>query len=325
MEALANDASVYISRAVAPVVTPEPIGSDFSGSDFRAKFFRVQAEGFGTSSVLDPRYQSGANIDQITVGLSDQEIIIPVRKKQIPIDRVKRDKMSPKGIQSFEGQIAAPALTDRFMLIQEARLASLISTGSNWTNTAAGSSASTYWDSPTCDVTQILAKMAASPLKYGKKVTTLVLGWAAFFALKQNPAFKSLGGDSAMGFTPQQTSSLLSELLSINAGPNAQKIEVYILGASQNTAALGQTASNSFINSNFAWMGHIPPADQASLYTRSALYSFESDPFTLIEDQDGRTDQYLYTARHVCEIAIVEPALGFCYTTPVQTPANFGG
>jgi hypothetical protein len=232
--------------------------------------------------------------------------------------------MGPKGIQSYEGQIAAPAMTTAIMLEHEQRLASLVSTGSNWSGSATGA-AGTYWDDPSYDIVQALAKATAQPLKVGKKANKIVLGWAAFFALKQNPYFKSLGGDIASGFTPAKTAELLAELISLNPGAQVDRVEVLILSASQNSAALGQTASNAFINSNFAWVGHVADQDNASLYTRSALYTYQAKPFSLREGILEATNDYAYTASQAAQVAIVEPALGFCFQTPVQTPANYGG
>jgi hypothetical protein len=232
--------------------------------------------------------------------------------------------MGAKGVQSFGGQIAAPSLTSAIMLEHEQRLASLVSTAGNWGGSTTGAS-SGYWDDPSYDVVQAIARGCAQSLKVGKKANTLILGWAAFFALKQNPFFKSLGGDIPTGFTPAKAAELISELISINLGPNAEKLTVLILSASQNSAELGQSASYGFINSNFAWTGHVAPQDDASLYTRSALYTFEAQPFALREGIIEQTNDYAYTAYQAAQVSIVEGDLGFCFATPVQTPANYGG
>ena len=324
MEAVANDPSLFISRMAAPTVNLEgDISADVSGTAFKGKFFRTDWQGLsvaGRSLVKAP----GANIRQINVGLQDSDITIPIREAQTTISTVIRDNMGPKGIQSYEGQIAAPAMTTAIMLEHEQRLASLVSTGSNWAGTTTGA-AGTYWDDPSYDIVQALAKATAQPLKVGKKANKIVLGWAAFFALKQNPYFKSLGGDIASGFTPAKTAELLAELISLNPGAQVDRVEVLILSASQNSAAFGQTASNAFINSNFAWVGHVADQDNASLYTRSALYTYQAKPFSLREGILEATNDYAYTASQAAQVAIVEPALGFCFQTPVQTPSNYGG
>ena len=323
MEAIANDPSQFISRLVAPVVRPETIGTDVSGTQFKGTFFRTDWQGMsvaGRSLTKAP----GSDIKQLNVGLSDQTITIPLREGQTTISVALRDRMDAKGIQSYEGQIAAPALTSAIMLEHEQRLATLVSTGSNWGGSTSGS-ANGYWDDPSYDAVQAIAKACAQPLKFGKKANKIVLGWAAFFALKQNPYFKALAGDIQTGFTPAKASELISELISMNLGPSADKVEVLILSAAQNTSELGQTASQSFINANFAWFGHVPPQDDASLYVRSALYTFEAQPFALREDIIPTRNEYAYTAYQAAQVTIVEPALGFCFETPVQSPTNYGG
>lgn len=180
MEAVANDPSLFISRLAAPTVNLEgDISADVSGTAFKGKFFRTDWQGLsvaGRSLVKAP----GANIRQINVGLQDSDITIPIREAQTTISTVIRDNMGPKGIQSYEGQIAAPAMTTAIMLEHEQKLASLVSTGSNWAGTVTGS-AGTYWDDPSYDIVQALAKATAQPLKVGKKANKIVLGWAAFY------------------------------------------------------------------------------------------------------------------------------------------------
>jgi len=324
MEAIANDPSQFISRLAAPTVRPETIGTDVSGTQFKGTFFRTDWQGLsvaGRSLVKAP----GSAIKQVNVGLQDQTITIPLREAQTTISVPLRDRMDAKGVQSYEGQIAAPALTNAVMLEHEQRLASLLSTGSNWGSNTTTGAAGTYWDDPSFDVVQAIAKGTAASLRVGKKANKLVLGWAAFFALKQNPYFKSLAGDIATGFTPAKAAELISELISINLGPDVDRLEVLILSASQNSAELGQAATNAFINSNFAWVGHVAPQEDASLYTRSALYTFEAQPFALREGIIETVNEYSYTAYQAAQVTIVEPALGFCFQTPVQTPANYGG
>jgi hypothetical protein len=323
MEAIANDPSLFISRMAAPTVRPDTIGTDVSGTAFKGTFFRTDWQGMsvaGRSLVKAP----GSSIKQVNVGLQDQTITIPLREAQTTISVALRDRMDAKGIQSFEGQIAAPALTNAVMLEHEQRLASLLGTTTNWGGSTTGA-AGLYWDDPSYDVVQALAKACAQPLKYGKKANKIVLGWASFFALKQNPYFKQLGGDIPTGFTPAKAAELISELISLNLGSVVDKVEVLILSASQNTAELGQAASNSFIDSNFAWVGHVAPQEDASLYTRSALYTFEAQPFALREDIIPQTNEYSYTAYQAAQVTVVEGNLGFCFDNPVQTPSNYGG
>lgn len=323
MEAIANDPALFISRLAAPTVRPDTIGTDVSGTAFKGTFFRTDWQGMsvaGRSLVKAP----GSHIKQLNVGLQDQTITIPLREGQTTISVALRDRMDAKGIQSYEGQIAAPALTNAIMLEHEARLASLCSTASNWGGSATGA-AGTYWDDPSFDIVQALAKACAAPLKYGKRANKIVLGWAAFFALKQNPYFKSLAGDVATGFTPQKTSEIISELISLNLGATSDKVEVLILSASQNSAELGAAPVQGFINSNFAWVGHVAPQEDASLYTRSALYTMEAQPFALREDIIPTTNEYAYTAYQAAEVTVIESALGFSFVNPVQNAANFGG
>ena len=321
MEAKANDPANFITRQVAPVLPPEQASpAAIEGkTGFSAKYFKRQVQGFGRTS-LPVKIAPGGETPIIPVGLSDADIFVPLRSAGVLVNREIADSMTKYGIQSFEGDLADPAAASNVMLDIEKDFVTKIATGSYWANSATGGSTTGFveqWDNPGTNVLAQLAKMQAAIQKAGKRANTLVLGWAALYALRNNANFAKFGGDATMGFTTDQISELLSQMLGYNGVKSP--IKVFVPTAVSTTDALPteSTSNNAFLNSNFAWFGHV--AESPSLRTRSALYTIQPHPWTVRQDQVAANNSYMYTGSVAEDAVVIDNTLGFCLASPVSS------
>lgn len=181
------------------------------------------------------------------------------------------DRIRANMDQAISAEVnATMRVMDKILLSREATIATLLTTTSNWTNTAA---AGGFWDAGLGDpLGEIETANQAVKMAIGFPANTMVLSWKAARALRKHPQLLEhlsvmLGtGQRSAGAGPKfATPETIAEMVDIP--------RVIVVPANYNSANEGQTASYAEVMADTVWVGYVAPSP--AIDEPSAGYVFQ--------------------------------------------------
>jgi hypothetical protein len=188
----------------------------------------------------------GATLDNVTY-IAEQYGF----QTSIP-DETQRD--AQLNLWKFKLGIAASLMA----IERERTLLDFLSTAATWTESF---TAGTAWTAAGSDPMSDLATAQSAIDKYGPSPNTIVLGYAAFDALRRNSVYLSFGKST----DDRQIASTNEVLANIAAKFDIPADRVFLAKASKNTANAGAEAVLERIMGGRAWLGYIELGEGTSV------------------------------------------------------------